>query len=60
MKEFEDALQLCYLLDEPECTEKSDVIRLRYGVHLFSNGEFDDAMNQFSMRSKKTPLIFLR
>ncbi|KAF6257282.1 hypothetical protein COO60DRAFT_26268 [Scenedesmus sp. NREL 46B-D3] len=37
-----------------------DVLRLKFGYHLFETGEPDEALTQFSMCSEPDPLLLLR
>ena len=37
-----------------------DVLRLRFGYHLFSAGDYDEALTQLSMCSDPDPLLLLR
>ncbi|XP_068646706.1 vacuolar sorting protein 39 [Aristolochia californica] len=47
---FEEALSLCKLLPPEDSTlraAKEDSIHIRYGMHLFNNGSYEEAMEQF-------------
>ncbi|KAG9444669.1 hypothetical protein H6P81_016009 [Aristolochia fimbriata] len=47
---FEEALSLCKLLPPEDSTlraAKEDAIHIRYGMHLFNNGSYEEAMEQF-------------
>eukprot|EP00210_Caulerpa_lentillifera_P001355 g1303.t1 len=60
MKEFQDALQVVELLNEDDRVASEDDIRVSYGVHLFSNQEYNEGLMQFTMRSQRSPLLLLK
>ncbi|GMH40000.1 hypothetical protein BSKO_07904 [Bryopsis sp. KO-2023] len=60
MDEFQDALELSTLLPEEDRIKVEDVLRVRYGIHLFSQGSYDIGLSQFAMRSQRSPLLPLK
>eukprot|EP00803_Ostreobium_quekettii_P007599 evm.model.scf_3833.1 EVM.evm.TU.scf_3833.1 scf_3833:4766-7651(-) len=60
MGEFPDALELCGMMPEDQRGGTEDLLRVRYGAHLFSEGDYDEGMAQLAMHSCNTPVLFLK